>query len=72
MKRRILNLLVALDRLVYVLVTLGHGTSRETLSGAAYRMELEGQFFGFFRPVIDALFAPIETNHCRRCYEDEK
>lgn len=65
--RRVLNLLVALDRLVYVLVTLGNGTSRETLSGAAYRVEQKGLIAGkIFRPLIDFLFYPFERDHCKK------
>lgn len=70
MWRRLLNLLVALDRLAYVVVTLGNGTSRETLSGAAWRVEQKGGIFGrIFRPAIDFVFRPFEREHCRRQHE---
>ena len=35
MRRRLLNILIALDQFVYVLLTLGHGSPDETLSAAA-------------------------------------
>ena len=65
MTRRILNILIALDQLVYVLVTLGYGSPDETMSAAAWRTEQGGRLLGrFFRPVIDALFW-FDPNHCR-------
>lgn len=72
MKRRLLNLLIALDQLAYVLVTFGHGSPDETLSAAAYRMELEHKPARIFRPLIDRLFARLEPDHCRRSYESER
>lgn len=72
MKRRILNILVAIDQLAYVLLTLGYGNPDETMSSAAWRMEQKGRFFGFFRPVIDWLFSPLEKDHCRKAWEAEQ
>ena len=73
MKQRLLNVLIAFDQLVYVLVTLGAGSPDETLSAAAYRTEKSGRLFGrMFRPLIDLLFLPIERNHCQKSYESEK
>lgn len=72
MKRRILNVLIAVDQLLYVLITLGNGSPDETMSAAAWRLELQGRLAGrVFRPVIDWLFRPIEANHCRLSYEAE-
>ena len=34
MRRRLLNILIALDQFVYVLLTLGHGSPDETMSAA--------------------------------------
>ena len=67
MKQRIKNLLIAIDQLVYVVITLGVGMPDETLSAAAYRMELSGKPAGVFRPVIDALLW-FDVDHCRQAY----
>ena len=40
MRRRLLNLLIALDQLVYVLLTLGHGSPDETMSAADGRLHI--------------------------------
>lgn len=72
MKRRLLHFLIALDQLMYVMVTLGRGYPDETLSAAAWRLEREGKLAGrVFRPVIDFLFLPVEKDHCRLSYESE-
>ena len=68
MAQRILNILVALDSFVFVLLTLGKAHPGETISSAAYRAELNEQFFGYARPVIDWLFSALEDNHCRSSY----
>ena len=73
MKQRILNVLIAFDQLLYVLVTLGAGHPDETLSAAAWRTEQAGKLGGrIFRPLIDLLFRPFEREHCRKAYEAEK
>jgi hypothetical protein len=57
MKRRVLNLAIALDQMAWVLITLGHGSPDETISAALWRMEQAGKRAGkLFRPVVDALF----------------
>ena len=68
MAQRILNILVALDSFVYVLFTLGVGRPGETISSAAYRAELKGQYFRVARPVIDWLLSPLEDDHCKASY----
>ena len=68
--KRIKNLLIALDQLLYVIITLGSADPDETGSSAAWRLECDGKFFGFFRPVIDTLFF-WEPDHCRLSYEQE-
>ena len=68
MQRRLLNVLVALDSFILVLLTLGKAHPGETISSAAYRSELNDQFFGYARPIIDWLFSPLEDNHCRSSY----
>ena len=68
MKRRILNILIALDSFVFVLLTLGKGWPGETISSAAYRAEMHGGYFKFARPVIDWLFGLLEKEHCKSAY----
>lgn len=73
LRQRVLNILIAIDQLVYVMVTLGAGDPDETLSAAAWRTERNGRIGGrIFRPLIDALFYPIERNHCYNAYLSEK
>lgn len=71
MKRRILNLAIALDQFLYVLVTLGNGSPDETLSAAAWRWESMGKWQGLLRPVIDTLFF-FDRNHCWNSFEAER
>lgn len=72
MKRRLLNLLIAIDQLVYVLLTLGHGSPDETMSAAAYRLWLRDRIGGrYFKPAIDLLFSPVERDHCEKSYRAE-
>ena len=71
--KRIFNLAVAIDQLVYVLLTLGAGHPDETLSAAAWRTEQSGKLGGrIFRPVIDLDFLLLEREHCRNAYESER
>ena len=73
MKQRLLHIGIAVDQLLYVLLTLGAGSPDETLSAAAWRTERAGKWLGrVFRPLIDALFWPFERNHCRAAFESEK
>ena len=72
MKQRILNLLIAIDQLTWVIVTLGKGTPDETISAALWRMEQQGKIAGrVLRPLVDALFRPLERDHCRLSFESE-
>lgn len=72
MKRRILNILIAVDQLVWVLLTLGHGEPDETISAACYRMEQAGRIAGkVFRPLVDGLFSPVEKEHCKGAFMAE-
>lgn len=73
MKQRILNVLIALDQAAWVIATLGNGKPDETISAAAWRMEQEGKLAGrVLRPLIDALFRPLERDHCRKSFESEQ
>ena len=72
MKRRILNVLIALDQFLFCLATLGHSSPDETLSAAAWRWEQAGKLRGrVLCPLIDALFLPFERNHCETAYLSE-
>ena len=72
MKQRILNILIAFDQLVYVLVTFGYGMPDETLSSAAWRTERDGRLGGkIFRPFIDWIFT-IQPDHCHRAFQNER
>lgn len=63
-----LRLLLAIDQLLNVAIC--NGEPDETMSSACWRMERDGRFWGFMRPVIDRLFW-FQPNHCRRAYEAE-
>lgn len=68
--RYALHLLIAIDQLVNALIG---GFPDETLSAAAYSGELQGKILPrFFRPFIDLLFMPFESDHCRKAYEAER
>jgi len=68
-RRRLLNVLIALDSFIFVAITLGRGYPGETISSAAYRAEIYGLWFGKFRKPIDFLFSWLEVNHCHLAYE---
>lgn len=69
MRVRILNILIAFDSFVYVLLTLGEGYPSETISSAAYRAEKHNKLFGKARPCIDWLFSSLEKDHCKLAYQ---
>lgn len=72
MRRRLLNLMIAIDQLTYVLLTLGHGSPDETMSAAAYRLWLRDQWGGrWFKPLIDTLFLPLQRDHCKKAHRAE-
>lgn len=71
-KKRILNILIVLDQLIWVLISLGKGSPDETISSASYRGWLHDHPIGkIAKPVIDFLFLPIQKNHCRKAWESE-
>lgn len=73
LKRRALNLLIALDQFLFCAITLGHSSPDETLSAAAWRWESGGRRRGrLLRPIIDALFLPLERDHCYQSWLSEK
>ena len=72
MKTRFLNVLIAIDQLLWVLLTLGKGHPDETISAALWRMEQQGKVAGrVFRPLVDLLFRPIEKDHCYAAWLSE-
>jgi len=70
MKKRLMNILVIFDKLIYQLITLGYGSRFDTISSAAYRMEQKGRLVGrVSRPLIDWMFGSIgDKNHCFTSY----
>ena len=74
MKDRILKILIALDKLVYQIITLGYGSLHDTISSAAYRMEQKGRLVGkLSRPVIDWVFYKFGSErHCFVSYISAK
>lgn len=74
MRARVLKILIALDKLVYQIMTLGYGSEFDTISSAAYRMEQKGRWIGrISRPVIDRIFSKFgDTDHCFISYISAK
>lgn len=74
MKSRVLNILIALDKLIYQLITLGYGSGWDTISSASYRMEQKGRLVGkLSRPVIDWVFSKFgNERHCFESYISAK
>jgi hypothetical protein len=71
MKQRLLNILIALDQFLWVILTLGNGQPDETISAALYRMETQGKPAGkLFRPLVDWLFW-FDPKHCQNSYNAE-
>lgn len=65
----LLRTLIAIDQLLNVVVC--NGMPDETMSSVAYRMEREGRFWGFMRPVIDFLFSYWGPGHCESAWKSE-
>ena len=74
MKKRLMNILVIFDKLVYQLITLGYGSRFDTISSAAYRMEQKGRLIGkLSRPGIDWVFSALgDEKHCFTSYISAK
>lgn len=69
LKRRALNLAIALDQFLWCVLTLGHANPDITLSAHAYMSEVHGKRWArIARPVIDWLFWPVDRNHCHNAY----
>lgn len=70
MGQYIFRVLVAGD--IFINVCVG-GRVGETLSGSAYLGETQGRILPrFFRPIIDWLFLPWETQHCYKSYLNDR
>lgn len=70
MSNRLFGALLWLDIKIFWLVTLGHYRKGETISATAWSMYLQGRWQGKLAvPVIDWLFRPWQTHHCRNAYE---
>jgi hypothetical protein len=67
-KKRILNLLIAFDQMIFSIITLGNAGPDETMSAAAWRLEQSGKLGGrVFRPIIDGIFF-FDKDHCQKSY----
>lgn len=72
-RQRLLIMALLVDHAVLVLLTLGNCQRGETLSASAWRQDQAGRLQGrIFRPLIDALFRPLEKDHCRVSWLAEK
>jgi hypothetical protein len=64
--------MIAVDQLLYSIITLGYASPIETMSAAAYRLEQEGKLTGkVFRPVIDTIFW-FDPLHCFVSFDNLK
>lgn len=63
LKSYIVNVLIALDVVVSVLIG---GAQAETLSSTSYRKHRDGAFWGFLCPAINWLMR--DPNHCWESY----
>lgn len=69
----LLKFLVWLDVQVLWLVTLGRARPGETISSAAWSLYMDGKWQGrVLVPVIDFLFRPWMTEHCRKSWTWQK
>ena len=65
----ILKALVWLDVKVLWLVTFGRARPGETISAASWSLYCDGKWQGkLLVPVIDFLFTPWMTDHCRKAW----
>ncbi len=75
MRKRLLNIAISVDQLLWSIITLGHASPDETISAACWRMEVAGKLRGrIFRPVIDTIFRVLfnDINHCQKAFQSEK
>lgn len=73
MPHRILIIFIALDHLALALLTLGNCVRGETISSALWSLERDGKWLGRMgRPLVDALFYPLERHHCQVSWTAER
>jgi len=61
--------LIALDIFVFALLCFGNVKRGETISAAAWSLEMDGKWQGkLFRPIIDWLFSPLQKDHCLQAW----
>lgn len=66
----IFRFLLWLDIQVLRVLTFGNSRPGETISAAAWSLHQDGKWQGrIFVPLIDLLFAPWQSEHCRRAWE---
>lgn len=69
----ILSALVWLDVQVLRMVTLGRARPGETISAASWSLYMDGKWQGkLLVPVIDFLFRPWMTEHCKKSWYWQK
>lgn len=66
----ILKTLIWLDVQVLRIVTLGKSRPGETISAAAWSLEMDGKWQGKYllRPLIDLIFWPVQKHHCEQAW----
>lgn len=66
----ILRALLWLDIKILWLVTFGRCKPGETISAAAWSLELDGKWQGkMLRPTIDFIFWPVQKDHCAKAWD---
>lgn len=66
----VLRFLIWVDVQVLRLVTLGKSRPGETISAAAWSLEMDGKWQGKYllRPLIDLIFWPVQRHHCEQAW----
>ena len=65
----LIETLIKLDAWVLRVATFGKSKPGETISAAAWDLYLDGKWQGkVFVPIIDFLFRPWMTDHCRKAW----
>lgn len=65
---RIKQILISFDQFLNTLIF--GGWADETMSSALWRMDRDGRFWGWLRPIIDTVLF-FDPNHCQTSYESE-
>jgi hypothetical protein len=73
MKHRLLRIIIALDIFIFAVATLGGAKRNETISSAAWSLEVDRKWQGLlFRPLIDWLLIWLEPDHCYQSWLAEQ